>query len=217
MKRRFLTLAMAVGLVSAGWVVSGIEGAAADEFTQDKEYFLVKQPMRATDDQSKLEVVELFWYGCPHCFDFEPTVEKWSKQVPADVTFVRVPAIFSPVWEFHAKAFYTFEALGILEKVHRPFFDAWHVAHRQIKDADALAEFLKDHGVDKASFDNAFNSFGVDAKVRKAKQLMQAYGVEGVPALAVNGKYRTSLSDAHGPDAAFKVVEFLLQKERPAK
>ena len=124
--------------------------------------------VQPTQDPTKVEVIEFFWYGCPHCYQFEPALTKWQKTLPANVNFIRQPAVFTKVWAQHAKAYYTAEVLGVVDKVHADFFHAIQVKKEPLATEEQLAVFFVAHGVDKAAFHNAFNSFIVDTKMREA-------------------------------------------------
>lgn len=191
--------------------------------------FLTAAPVRAasdfvelsspqpTNDPAKLEVVELFWYGCPHCYQLEPLLGSWVAALPADVEFVRMPAILSPRWEILARAYYTAELLGVLNETHSALFNAIHVEKQTIEDEAALAAFFAKHGVDEKQFSAAYNSFGVSAKLNRARQMTQKYATRGVPALVINGKYRTSASEAGSHEAMLKVAGRLIEQERAAR
>lgn len=186
--------------------------AALAEYSEGIEYKRLPAPV-PTVDANKVEVVELFWYGCPHCYRLEPYLKKWLENKPDNVVFVRVPAVFRPLWAFHAKVYYTAEVLGVLDKVHDPMFEAMHVQRRKMDNvADVRALFVQ-HGVSAEQFDNAFNSFAVDAKVRRATDLTRRYGIEGVPALVINGQYLTDGVMAHGHDGMLEVTDYLIEKE----
>ncbi|MGD8559065.1 MAG: thiol:disulfide interchange protein DsbA/DsbL [Gammaproteobacteria bacterium] len=170
-------------------------------------------PAQPTTTDDKVEVVEMFWYGCPHCNALEPYVKRWEKKMPAEAKFVRMPAIFRPMWELHARAYYTAEILGVLDKTHSAMFAAIHQQKRRLDTQEALQKFFAEHGVSKEDFDRVFRSFAVEAKIRRAKDMSQRYGIQGVPALVVNGKYRTGAKLAGGNANIFRVVNFLVAKE----
>src|SRR4051812_18593161 len=130
------------------------------------------QPLEA---KGKIEVVEFFWYRCPHCYTLEPVLEQWVKKLPADIQFRRIPAVLSENWATDAAIFYTFEALGVLDKVHKPFFDAIHKERLIITNEQAMTEWLTKHGIDRKKFDETYKSFGVQAKVKRAAQLSSSY------------------------------------------
>lgn len=177
------------------------------------EYKTISPRVSNHIDDNKIEVVEMFWYGCSHCFAFEPALHQWLKTKPKNVNFVRVPAVFNPTWGLHARAYYTAEVLGVLEKTHQAMFDAMHIKKLKMASTDELANFYAKHGVSKEAFIETFNSFAVDTKVRRAADLSRSYGIDGVPSLIVNGKYRTSGSLAGGRDGMLKVVDHLIKLE----
>ena len=177
------------------------------------EHYEIISPAQPTSSKDKIEVVEMFWYGCPHCFRLEPFVERWLKRKPANVKFVRMPGVFRPSWEIHARAYYTAEILGVVDKVHRPMFEAIHeMKQRMNTEASILALFVK-HGVSEKEFKRVFKSFAVETKLRRAKDMGTRYQARGVPALIVNGKYRTSGHAAGSNSKVFKVVNQLIKME----
>ena len=187
-------------------------GTALAEYVEGTQYKRLAAPV-PTVDASKVEVVELFWYGCPHCYRLEPDLKKWLKNKPANVVFVRVPAVFRPLWGFHAKVYYTAEVLGVLDQVNPAMFEAMHVQRRKLNSVDEVKALFAQYGVTSEKFDNAFNSFAVDAKVRRATDLTRRYGLEGVPALVINGKYVTDGVMAHGHHGMLQVTDYLISKE----
>ena len=140
----------------------------------------------------KIEVVEFFWYGCIHCYRLEALLEAWVPKLHPDTKFRRIPAVFNERWGHDAAIFYSFEALGVLDKVHRPFFDAIHLSRLKTDNPQALAEWLQRNGLDPKKFDATMRSFGVQSKVKRAAQLTAAAAIEGTPALAVQGRYTIS-------------------------
>jgi thiol:disulfide interchange protein DsbA len=188
-----------------------LAAGAATNYKEKIHYELVTPP-QPTTTKDKVEVVEMFWYGCPHCNALEPYVERWLKRKPANVKFIRIPAVFRPSWELHARAFYTAEVLGVLDKTHSAMFDAIHNQKRRMGTEKELMEFFAQHGVSNEEFKRVFHSFAVEAKVRRAKDLSQRYGINGVPSIIVNGKYRTGAQLAGGNANIFKVVNFLVEK-----
>jgi len=187
-------------------------GTALASYEEGIEYERLKVPV-STVDANKVEVVELFWYGCPHCYHLEPDMKKWLKNKPANVVFVRVPAVFRPLWSFHAKVYYTAEVLGVVEQVHDAMFEAMQVQRRKMATVEEVKALFAEYGVSSEKFDNAFNSFAVDAKVRRATDLTRRYGIEGVPALVINGKYVTDGVMAHGQRGMLEVTDYLISKE----
>ena len=203
-------------------VLAGVSlfGATASVHAEDiqagKQYTELTSPVPVAKP-GKIEVVELFWYGCPHCYQLEPTIQPWSQQLPEDVNFVRIPAMFGGLWNVHGQMFLTLEAMGVEDKVHDAVFAAIHREGKKLASAEEQAEFLASQDVDKDSYLSTFNSFAIKGQMEKAKKLAMAYQITGVPVLVVNGKYRFDLGSAGGPGGAIKVAEHLIAKERAAK
>lgn len=189
---------------------------SAPKFSEKIHYESVV-PAQPTSTGKKVEVVEMFWYGCPHCNALEPYVNRWLKKMPANVEFVRMPAIFRPQWEVHARAYYTAEILGVLDKIHHKLFEAIHDQKRKVNTEEEIKKFFVEQGVSEKDFGRVFRSFAVEAKVRRAKDMSQRYGIRGVPALIVNGKYRTGSHMAGGNAKVFRVVNFLVDNESKGK
>ncbi len=185
---------------------------AADSFKEGEHYERIT-PEVATHSDGKIEVVEVFWYGCHHCFSFEPHINKWLKSKPDNVEFRRVPGVFARNWIPHARAFYTAEVLGVLDVIHAPLFEAIHDEGKRIGDEDSLARFFAEHGVADADFREAYNSFSVDTKTRQALTASKEYGISGVPSVIVNGRYRTSARLAGTYENLLKIVDALVDKE----
>ncbi|WP_031434400.1 thiol:disulfide interchange protein DsbA/DsbL [Methylomarinum vadi] len=170
-------------------------------------------PPQPTQNPDKVEVIEFFWYGCPHCYSFEPSLSEWLKNKPDNVEFIRQPAAFSKLWADHAKAYFTAEALGVVDKVHADMFDAIQNKKQALRSEDDLAKFFVAHGVDETEFRNAYNSFLVDAKVRQAQAMPARYGITGVPALIINGKYKTNGPLAKSQSNMIKIMNELIAQE----
>jgi thiol:disulfide interchange protein DsbA len=175
------------------------------------------KPPQATESKGKIEVIEFFWYGCIHCFNLEPYIEAWEKKLPKDVEFRRVPAVFNPRWGYDASVFYTFEALGVLDKLHRPLFDAIHKDRLRTDDPQAMGEWLQKHGVDAKKFNDTMKSFGVQSKTKRATQLTLAYKIDGTPAMAVNGRYTVSAEQGRSQQGMLQTVDGLVAMERKQK
>jgi thiol:disulfide interchange protein DsbA len=169
--------------------------------------------IQPTQDVSKVEVIEFFWYGCPHCYKLEPYMKKWLKDLPKNVDFIRQPAVFNAQWGRHAKAYFTAEYLGVVDKVHADFFHAIQIKNKTLENESDLASFFLAHGVNKASFTAAFNSFNVDSNMRKAKTMGPKYGITGVPAIIINGKYLVSASTAGSNEKMITVINELIAQE----
>jgi thiol:disulfide interchange protein DsbA len=196
---------------------------AAAPFQEGVHYFRLDEPVR-TRDPHKVEVVEVFWYGCPHCFRFDPLVKAWQKTIPADVDFWRLPVIWNATTQLHARAFYTAQALGVLDKMHDALFDAMNVQGDALNTADKLKALFVANGVKAEDFNTAFDSFGVGSQVSQAKARTLSYHIEGTPEMVVDGKYRVDgRAFGSGPgsehtshEKMLEVVNFLIAKERQA-
>ncbi len=186
----------------------------AETFDEGIEYLKINPPVSTSVNKDQVEVVELFWYMCPHCYRFEPLIQKWLKNKPKNVVFKRVPAVFSSRWRFFAKVFYTAQLLGVEEKIHGPLFKALHEQRARLGNEAAIAGFFeKQAGVKKQDFMDVFNSFSVDARVRKAEDLSKRYQAQGVPTLIVNGKWRTGGTIANGHKGMLEVTDYLIKLE----
>jgi len=174
-------------------------------------------PAQPTQNPDKIEVIEFFWYGCPHCYSFEPLLEKWVKTLPKNVEFIRQPAAFNELWSKHAKAYYTAEALGVVDKVHADFFDAVQNKKESLDTEEALAKFFVAHGVNETQFKEAYNSFAVDSKMRNAPSMATRYGITGVPAIIINGKYKTNGTLAGSHEKMIEIMNKLIKQENTAK
>ena len=168
-----------------------------------------------TDSPGKIEVVEFFWYGCPHCYNFEHVVTPWAKKLPKDVQFRRVPAMFNEEYAQGARAFYALEAIGEEERLHKALFDAVHTGSRlRVGNEAALTEWLGKQGVDMKKFAAAYRSFSVEGKLKRAAQLTQAYKIDGVPAMAVNGKYVVNTDNIKSFEQLLAVTDYLIEQSR---
>jgi thiol:disulfide interchange protein DsbA len=190
----------------------GLSGSLQAKVVAGKEY-MVLSPVQATEvGAGKIEVLEFFWYGCPHCHELEPHLNKWTKKLPKDAEFRRLPAVFRTSWEPGARAFYALEALGELERFHGPLFEAIHVDRvvQNPGDEKAMTDWLVKKGVDAKKYADALNSFSVQTKVKRAQQIVQGYRIQGVPAMAIDGRYLTSVSLAGSHDAMFAALDELI-------
>ncbi len=208
MRAIFALFTMMVSLVACAQ-----EGAPAATYQAGVHYQVLKAPV-PTSDPSKIEVTEVFWYGCGHCFRFEPMVNQWSKKQGEDVNFVKSPAMWNGLMETHARAFYAAKALGVLDKVHQPLFNALNLEKKRLADADALAGLFAQYGVAEADFNKAFKAFGVTSQVRLADANARGYKITGTPEMIVEGKYRISAKMAGGQAQMLEVVNYLIAKVR---
>lgn len=184
--------------------------AVAKSFEEGVQYVPIRpQPPMAVGEE--VEVVEFFWYGCPHCRDFEPTVSKWSAGLPENVKFVQVPVMFHGVPSLHAQVFYALEGMGELERLHQKLFDAIDASKSKLGTRDEVDAFLQENGVDMAKFGDAMNSFAVAAKVNRARALMRRYGVRSVPAMVVDARYRSGTGFT-GYEEITEVVDYVVDK-----
>ena len=183
----------------------------ADEFKEGVEYTSFTKPYPVITGD-KIEVREIFWYGCPHCFNLEAPMNKWRKEgMPANAEFIRMPGIFRENWVPHARAYYAFEALGQTEKLHHAMMNEMHVKKKRLKTKDQIADFIATQGVDRKEFLDAYNSFSVDSLSRQAAIMTKRYGITGVPSIIVDGRYLVSASHA-GKGQLFNVVNYLVDK-----
>jgi protein dithiol oxidoreductase (disulfide-forming) len=181
------------------------------------QYSELKPTQPVSLEGNKIEVIEFFWYGCPHCYNLEPLLESWVKKLPPDVQFRRVPAVFNPRWGHDAAIFYTFEAMGVLDRLHRPFFDAIHRGGLRTDNPEALAQWLQKNGVDPKKFDDTLKSFTVQSKTRRAVQMTTAYGIDGTPAMAVHGRYTVSVEQGGTQEGMLQTVSHLVDMVRKGK
>ncbi|WLH84947.1 thiol:disulfide interchange protein DsbA/DsbL [Pseudomonas sp. FP2338] len=208
-------LILSAALVTAS--LFGMTAQAADvPLEAGKTYVELATPVPVSEP-GKIEVVELFWYGCPHCYAFEPTINPWAEKLPSDVNFRRIPAMFGGPWDAHGQLFLTLEAMGVEHKVHNAVFNAIQKEGKRLTKPDDMADFVATQGVDKDKFLATFNSFAIQGQIKQAKELAQKYGVQGVPTMIVNGKYRFDLGTTGGPEQTLNVADQLIAKERAAK
>lgn len=186
--------------------------ALADELKADRDFRLLNPPL-AVDAKDKIEVTEFFWYGCPHCFDFEPVLATWIKKLPKDVAFRRVPTIFpNNKWAPGARLYYTLEAMNLLDKFHVRVFNAIHLDRERLDNEEILFKWIAKEGVDPEAFRKAWNSFAVMTRVQQARQLTAAAGITGVPAVIVQGRYAALTPGTY--DDFVKVIDQIVERVR---
>jgi thiol:disulfide interchange protein DsbA len=196
--------------------------ASVTAFAQDEQnwqegtHYDVISPAIRTADPDKIEVAEFFWYGCGHCYTFEPMIGQWKKNLGEDVDFRGSPAIWNQPMELHARAYYAAEVLGVMDTMHSVVFQAMNVDRKRLGSEDEIAKLFAAHGVDEAEFTKAFNSFGVSSQVRQANARARAAKITGTPEMMVNGKYRISTRKAGNQANMLKIADFLIAKERAA-
>ena len=216
MKRREFSLAAsaaAAGTLTLGTSSSWAQAAAPKE---GKDYIKLAKPASVGAPAGKVEVIEFFWYSCPHCNVFEPQFEAWAKSQPADVVVHRVPVAFNASFLPQQKLYFTLEGMNLLPQLHAKVFRAIHVERNGLKNDEAIFEWIGKQGVDVAKFKEVYNSFTVANQSRKAAQLQNEYDVEGVPAMGVAGRYYTDGTKAGNMDNVLRVVNALIASSRKA-
>ena len=190
-----------------------VSQANAQSFQEGRHYKALEVPVRTASDTG-IEVAEVFWYGCPHCYSFKPLIENWVANAPDYVNYVNIPAALGASWKPHAKAFFAVEAMGELPRVHDAFFEALAGERRQLNSGEALADFVAQYGVDGEEFLKNYNSFGVNARMQQAQSKIRGARVTGTPSVIVAGKYRVTASMAGSHEAVLDVVDYLVEQER---
>jgi thiol:disulfide interchange protein DsbA len=214
MKRREFSSRLISLTAGASALVSATCALAQGEPVEGTSYVKLSQPIPMAAG-GKIEVVEFFWYGCPHCSIFEPTLAAWQKKLPADVSFRRAPVVFrDEPFTTHQKLYYSLEAMDLVDAMQRKVFHAIQVDQAKLDKLPDILTFMAKNGVDTAKFTDAFNSFSVQTKARQAKQLAEAYRIDGVPTLGIHGRYYTSPSLAGSPEKALSVADYLIQRSR---
>lgn len=183
----------------------------AADYTEGVHY--KKIPQQETSTGENIEVLEFFWYGCPHCYTFEPYLQSWKKTKPANVEFSRVPAVFRPDWEIQARAYYALNNMGVIDDVHEKIFKAINKDKQRLNKKESITDFVVKNGVDREQFLKEYNSFAVDGMVRKAKKKQKAYNIQGVPTVVINGKYLSSGSMSGSYDNLLKIMDYLIAQE----
>jgi len=214
MKRReFSKHLVATGL---GVAAAAPVWAQAGAFVEGQQFVRLSTPAPVSlpSADKKIEVVEFFWYGCGHCYAFEPAIEAWSKRLPPDVAFRQVPVGFAAPHQLHQKLFYALEETGQLATMNKRVFAAIHQQNRRLSSESEIMAFITSNGLDVTKFGEAFKSFGVNTKANRAKQLSAAYKIDGVPALGIHGRFYTSGSLAGSNERALAVADFLIQRAR---
>ena len=209
--RNVASLAGALALAGAGVPLR----ARAQGFTpvEERDFHALAKPV-AVPANGKIEVIEFFWYACPHCFAFEPAIEPWILKLPADVHFRRVPVGFDARKEVHQRIFYTWEALGLVEQMHLKTFTRFHVQKKPIDSLGEMIGFAQDNGLDTAKVQNAWNSFSVQSKCREAKRLEDDYGIERMPEMAIAGRFVAIAQPAAGPASVLVTTDWLVDRVR---
>ncbi len=216
MKRRDFSLLCGAGLVAT----VGLESSALAQSKPPlagSDYVTLNKPAPVEAAKPKIEVVEFFWYNCPHCNAFEPSFDAWRKTVAKDVAVRRVPVAFRDDFAPQQRLFYALETLGLLDKLHARVFTAIHTEKQNLSSADAITDWVVKQGVNKAQFLAQFNSFSTATKINQAKQLQNAYQIEGVPALGVAGRFWTDGEHAKSMQRVLQVVDYLVAQVRAGR
>ncbi|WP_311224014.1 MULTISPECIES: thiol:disulfide interchange protein DsbA/DsbL [unclassified Acidovorax] len=212
MKRREFSLSAATALAAsaAALPVATPAFAQARQFKEGKDYAKLAKPAPVDAPAGKVEVIEFFWYSCPHCHAFEPALEVWMKAAPKDLQIRRVPVAFNASFVPQQKLYFALEGMGKLPDLHAKVFRAVHVERLPLNKDELIFEWIGKQGVDVAKFKESYNSFSVSNQVRKSAQLQEAYGVEGVPSMGVAGRYYTDGTMAGNMQSVLQVVDYLV-------
>nr|WP_298413946.1 thiol:disulfide interchange protein DsbA/DsbL [uncultured Halomonas sp.] len=179
-----------------------------------QDYQVLDTPVETNAKNGQIEVTEVFWYGCPHCYDLEEPLDAWAADLPEDVVFERLPATMGDTWVRHAAAFFAAKQLGILDQVHEDFFDAIHQDGKKLIDEDDIAAFYSNYGVSEEDAKKALNSFGVKSQINQAHAKMRGYQLMGVPALIVDGRYVITPNSAGSLENMPQIASALIDQER---
>lgn len=206
-------LASALALIPASWSLR----LSAQGLPRDGKEFTTLNPPQANSSNDKVDVLEFFWYGCPHCYAFQAAVLEWEKSKAPDVLFKRVPVAFSPDREPHSRLYYALEALGLVDKLHQQVFYAIHKDRNPLLKPDDIAAFMEKQGVNRKQWLDTYNSFGVVSRAQAARKLIDTYRIQGTPELAIGGRYRTAPSLTNGADGAINTVNYLVAQVRKSQ
>lgn len=217
-RREFsFSAASAAAATLGGIALPTLAQAQPKPFKDGEDYLTLDKPAPTEAPAGKVEVVEFFWYSCPHCNAFEPQLEAWIKQAPKDVAVRRVPVSFRPDFEPQQRLYYVLEAMGKVDELHKKVFASIHMEKQALNTPELVAAWAEKQGLDKAKFAEMYNSFTVTTKARKATQLQDAYKVAGVPSLGIAGRYYTSSDQTQNMARALQVTDYLIAQSRKAK
>ena len=215
-RREFSLSAASLAAAMGASALPGLARAQAKGFQNGSDYLTIAKPAPTETPAGQIEVVEFFWYNCPHCNAFEPMFDAWTKKVPKDVQVRRAPVAFRADFEPQQRLYFVLESLGKVDELHKQVFNAIHVEKQQLATADQITAWAEKHGIPKAKFVELYNSFAVSTKARKSTQLQDAYAVDGVPALGIAGRYFTSGTQAKTPERSLQVTDYLIEQSRQA-
>ena len=216
MKRRAFSTATTALIATAAWSATGVR-AQVRKLEEGTDFLALPKPVQVEAPKGKVEVIEFFWYNCPHCNAFEPALEAWIKRLPKDVFFKRIPVAFDDSFVPQQRLFYVLEALNKVDEMQAKVFNAIHTEHQDLKTQDTIADWVAKQGINKAQFLELYNSFSVSTKARKAAQMQDAYKVSGVPALGIAGRFYTDGSLAGSMEKALYVTEYLAAEVRKGR
>ncbi len=217
-RREFSKQASLLTTLGLGASMSPWSMAQAADPAEGTQYVKLSQRAPVSAPEGKIEVLEFFWYGCPHCHHFEPYLAAWAAKLPADVAFRRVPVAFREVpFGIHQKLYFALEGMNLLPSMHTKVFNAIHEQHLKLETLEAITEFVVKQGVDKDKFNAMFNSFSMQSKTKSARTLAEAYKIDGVPAIGVAGQFFTTVSMSGTPEKTLATTDFLIAKVRKAK
>lgn len=211
----------AAQVIVLGAIAGHALAAIAQEPTRARvnvDYRLIEPQPVATGN--RIEVIDFFWYGCPHCYNFQPALESWIQRMPPDVSLRRIPAVLRDNWAPHARIYYTLEALGEVERLHQAVYHGYHVQELHMSKPEVMLQWAVRHGIDGNVWADAYNSAAVTAKVERAKELTQDYSVQGTPSLVVDGRYLTSPAMARSEQRMIPVLEdliFMAREQRASR
>ncbi len=187
--------------------------ASADEFEEGYHYHRISPALPLQVDAGHVEVLELFWYGCPHCYVFEEYLTEWEREKADHVKLVRLPAVMNRNWVPQARAYFALQKMGEAERVHALFYEALHVQGRRLRDMKSISRFLGQHGIDTGSFEEVYRSPGVSEQIQHSRQLARDSGARSVPTIIVNGKYRSTAGDVGSYDLLLQLMDHLVLQE----
>ena len=202
---------LSILLLSLGLILN--QSGFANEFREGVHFQTLAKPVVTTDPE-KIEVVELFWYGCPHCDSLDPALKAWVDRLPTDVNFVQIPVVFGRSWEMHARMFWVAKNIGLLGTIHEALFNAIHREGQRLQRVDDVVAFFERFGADPAVVKRELDSFATESALRLAEARTRAYGIRGVPAFVVDGRHVTGIAQAGGENQLFNLLDQLIDKSR---
>ena len=213
-KNKFITKTLQTFFIVMFFSLSSNGYGQIERFVAGTHYQELANPVN-TNDSAKVEVIEAFWYGCSHCFRFEPLIVNWEENAPDYVDFQRFPALWNGLMKVHAQVYYAAEALDAVETLHEHIFNAINVERNMLQNDQQISALFEEHGISAADFERAFNSFSVRTKVNQAEKRMNDYGIRSTPNMIVNGKYLVTTSEnVRTQQEMLDIVDFLVEKER---